>query len=286
MSIKIQKHIRLDKFTTFGIGGPADYFCVVQHEKELIEALDWAEHKNLPYFILGSGSNLLVSDRGIKGLVIKLDNKDYQIDNSLLIADSGLRWGELVQICKQNSLSGLEFTIGIPGSVGGGVVMNCGVKNREIKDVLSRVKVYGSENKSYWLKKKECEFAYRSSRFNKTKEIVLKAEFKLNKKDPEEIQKNIKKHLDTRRKQPSGLSAGSVFKNPQKDYAGRLIEKAGLKGKQIGDVKVSEKHANFIINNGEGKAADVIQLINLIKKEVKNKFSVELENEIKIVGRF
>ncbi len=286
MSIKIQKHIRLNKFTTFGIGGPADYFCVVQNEKELIEALNWADHKELPYFILGSGSNLLVSDHGMKGLVIKLNNKDYQIDNRLVVADSGLRWGELVQICKQNSLSGLEFTIGIPGSVGGGVVMNCGVKDREIKDVLKRVKIYDQNKESYWLNKKDCEFGYRRSRFSKTKEIILKAEFKLSKKDPKLIQKNIKKHLHTRKKQPPGLSAGSIFKNPQGDYAGRLIEKTGLKGKQIGDVKVSEEHANFIINNGEGKAADVIELINLIKKAVKNKFSLELEKEIKIVGRF
>jgi UDP-N-acetylmuramate dehydrogenase len=285
--VKINEDVSLAQYTTYGIGGEAEYFCKVASQKELIEALAWADKHKCKYFILGAGSNILISDQGVSGLVIYNQMNQVKFKNEQVVCDSGARWARIVNLCKKNQLSGLEFTVGIPGTVGGGVVINAGVGEKEIKDVLKRVSVYQPEkNKIIWINNNDCQFEYRSSRFKKGQEIILKAVFSLKKQQQAKINKKIKYFLKQRLEQPKGRSIGCIFKNPADDSAGRLIDKAGLKGKKIGGVKISRKHANFFINEGKGKAEDVLKLISLAKKKVQEELDIELEEEIIKVGRF
>jgi len=283
---KIEKNIDLAPLTTFKIGGPAKYFCQIETEKELIQVIKWAKKKKIPYFVIGGGSNLLISDKGFKGLVIKLLMEQCQLTANGLLLGSALRLGQMVKFSLKNNLTGLEWAAGIPGTVGGAVRGNAGAFGQEISDsLLKAIVLRGS--KVIELKNKEIKFTYRQSIFKKNKDIILNVVLILKKGKKQGNEKAVQDILQHRKKsQPFQSSAGCVFKNPKLKSAGLLIDQCGLKGRQIGGAKISEKHANFIVNTGQAKAKDVKALINLIKKQVKNKFNIELKEEIQYLGEF
>jgi len=291
----IRKNVFLKNYTTFKIGGPAKYFFVARTKENLITAILVAKKNNLPFFILGGGSNLLVSDKGYKGLIIKTKNSPKeslrlptgQAKLKNIYVEAGTLLAKVVLEATKNNLTGLEWTAGIPGTVGGAIRGNAGAFRRSMKDIVKEVEVYDIKNeKIIILKNKNCKFGYRDSIFKHKKNfIILSVIFRLKKGNSKRIKMKIKEFLNYRKEtQPLNFpSAGSVFKNPAGFSAGELIEKCGLKGKRIGNVKISEKHANFIVNLGGGKAKNVKKLINLAKKRVKNKFGVVLEEEIQIL---
>jgi len=307
--LKIKEKIPLKEYTTFKIGGLARYFFVAKSREDLKNAILWAKKKKLLFFILGGGSNILFSDKGFKGLIIKMQNSKCKIKNTKVVAEAGVLLQKLVLETAKKGLSGLENLAGIPGTLGGAIWGNAGAFGREIGDLVEEVKVLdvgSSKLEVKKLKKEDCKFGYRDSIFKKRKNwIILGATLKLKRGKRKEIEEKIKEILRLRKeKQPLEFpSAGSVFKNVPiekvskrirekfrekiKDGllpAGVLIEAAGLKGVQIGGAKISEKHANFIVNVGNTKASDVKELIEKIKKEVKKKFKIQLEEEIKLVG--
>lgn len=307
----IKKNILLKNHTTFQIGGPAKYFFVAKTKEDLIEAIKKAKKCHLPFFILGRGSNILVSDKGFKGLVIKTENRNLEIDNLTIRAGAGLSLSKLVNVSIRKSLTGLEWAAGIPGMVGGAIYGNTGAFGKSIADSLKEVTVLEIKNSKPKIKnlsKKNCHFSYKNSIFKQGKNLViLSAKFQLKKGNRSEIKKRIKEYLNYRKEHHplTFPSAGCIFKNPKlkirdqkllKSFpelrkfsrrkeipAGWLIEESNLKGKKIGDVKISEKHANFIINLGNGKAKDVKRLINLAKQKVKNKFGIVLKEEIEFL---
>ena len=320
---EIKKNVLLKNYTTFKIGGRAKYFFIAKNTEDLIKAILVAKKFKLPFFILGGGSNLLVSDKGFKGLVIKIQNTKYKIQNTKIMAEVGVMLGELVNVSAKTGLSGLEWAVGIPGTVGGAIFGNAGVFGKSMKNIVKEIEVFDLSNeKIKTFKNKDCQFDYRESIFKKNKNlIILSTKLKLKKEKKSKIERKMREYLNYRKEnQPLNLpSAGSVFKNyelrlqpahhppeksgPIKNYelvkefpelrefnkknlipAAWLIEKCGLKGKKIGGAKISEKHANFIVNLGEAKAEDVKKLINLAKKKVKNKFSITLEEEIQFLG--
>lgn len=257
--MEFKKNVSLKNYTTFRIGGKAKYFFVAKTKDNLIEAIKTAKKKKLPFFILGDGSNLLVSDKGYKGLVIK--------------------FGQPLSLYV---FQGLEWATGIPGTVQGAVFGNAGAFGRSMKDVVKEVKVFDTKTEKIKnFKNKDCQFSYKNSIFRKKKNlIILSVEIKTKKSNPKKIKEYFNYKKET---QPLNFpSAGSVFRNPAGFFAGELIDKCGLKGKRVGNVKISEKHANFIVNLGNGKAKDVIKLIKLIKNKVKKKFGVVLKEEIRI----
>jgi len=257
--MEFKKNVSLKNYTTFRIGGKAKYFFVAKTKDNLIEAIKTAKKKKLPFFILGDGSNLLVSDKGYKGLVIK--------------------FGQPLSLYV---FQGLEWATGIPGTVQGAVFGNAGAFGKSMKDVVKEVKVFDTKTEKIKnFKNKDCQFSYKNSIFRKKKNlIILSVEIKSKKSNPKKIKEYFNYKKET---QPLNFpSAGSVFRNPAGFFAGELIDKCGLKGKRVGNVKISEKHANFIVNLGNGKAKDVIKLIKLIKNKVKKKFGVVLKEEIRI----
>ena len=296
--MKLQKNISLKKYTTFRIGGKAKYFFKAETKEDLIEAINLAKKKKLPFFILGGGSNILVADEGYNGLVIKLQitNSKSQTDSKLQIpkiyAEAGTPLASVVSKATKKSLTGLEWAAGIPGTAGGAIYGNAGAFGSSMKDIVKTITVleYGqsseAEPRKIIVKNKDCEFGYRDSAFKHKKNlIILSAILQLKKGKRKEIEKKIKENLNYRKeRQPLNFpSAGSVFKNPKNFSAGELIDKCGLKGKKVGNVKISEKHANFIVNLGGGKAKDVMKLIKIIKNKVKKKFAVTLEEEIQFL---
>lgn len=283
-----KKRVKLNelmaKHTTFKIGGPADLFYEAKTEKELIGVIRLIREIGVPYFLLGGGSNILVSDKGIRGLVIKIQNTKYKILDTKIVAGAGISLGRLVEIAKENSLTGLEFAAGIPGTLGGAIRGNAGAWLESIGEKVLRVKILTSDDQVRWVKGLDCQFAYRQSRFKKSKEIILVVELGLGRGDKDEIQERIDENLKKRKAQPKQPSAGCIFVNPKPNSAGRLIEKVGLKGRKVGNAQISPKHANFIVNLGGATCEDVLKLIALAKKEVKKKFGIELKEEIEVVG--
>jgi len=286
--LTIQKNVYLKNYTTFKIGGPAKYFFEAKTKEDLIKGIEVAKKREMPFFILGGGSNLLVSDRGYKGLIIKIQMTKSKYQNTKISAEVGLPLRQLLWQTLKNNLAGLEWAVGIPGTVGGAIRGNAGAFGGSVADVVKSVGVYDVKNRKLKiLKNKDCKFDYRESIFKKKPNlIILSAELQLKKGDKKKIKEKMKEYLDYRKEtQPLSFpSAGSIFKNPPGFSAGELIEKCGLKGKKSGNVKVSEKHANFIVNLGNGKAKEVIKLIKLIKQKVKNKWNIELEEEIQYLG--
>jgi len=283
----IRKNILLKNYTTFKIGGPAQYFFIAKTKKDIVLSIKLAKKLKLPFFILGGGSNLLVSDKGFKGLVIKIQNTKYKIQNTKIHAEAGTPLAQLVNASVRSGLTGLEWAIGIPGTIGGAIYGNAGwpSNKKNISSVVESVKVLqvsSSKSQVASYRNEDCQFGYRESVFKKNKNLViLSTVLKFKKRNKEHIKREIFEILNKRKnKIPIGFSAGSVFKNPSDFPAGELIEKCGLKGKMIGNAEISEKHANFIINLGDAKAKDVKKLINLAKKSVKNKFGIILKEEI------
>lgn len=285
---KIQKDISLKEFTTFRIGGKAKYFFEAETKEELIGIILEAKAKKMAFFILGGGSNILISDKGFDGLVIRLKFSNLDFKKMGVNVGAGAPLALVVSESIRRNLSGLEWASGIPGTIGGAIVGNAGAFGMSMENLVEEVEVFdikkGQIKKFY---NKLCEFDYRTSIFkNNDNYIILSASMKLYKGKQKDINEKTREYLNYRReKQPLRFpSAGSIFKNPEEDSAGMIIDQAGLKGETIGNVQVSEKHANFIVNLGDGKAEDVVKLINLIKKIVKDKFNIILEEEIQYVG--
>ncbi|MDD2696902.1 MAG: UDP-N-acetylmuramate dehydrogenase [Candidatus Pacebacteria bacterium] len=282
-----RKNVSLKNYTTFKIGGKAKYFYITQTKKDLTDAASMAKKLKLPFFVLGGGSNLLVSDKGFDGLVIKIENCKLKIEKYKMVAEAGVPLGQLVSAATNVGLSGMEWAAGIPGTVGGAVYGNAGAFRKSMKDVVEKVEVFDTKDLEFKIyNSRDCKFSYRESIFKKRKNLIIVSSIlKLKKGEKFEIKKRIKEYVDYKiETQPLNYpSAGSVFKNPTKDFAAKLIEKCGLKGKKVNDAKISEKHANFIVNLGKANEKDIKKLINLIKKEVKNKFGVVLEEEIQFL---
>ncbi|MDP2669435.1 MAG: FAD-binding protein [bacterium] len=342
--VNIKENIAIAPYTVFKIGGPADYFCEVKNTEELKEALNWAGEKKAPFFILGAGSNLLVSDEGFRGLVIKMNlqelalrKSDFPGKSDFLSVGAGVSMARAVNFAIENGLGGFEWGIGVPGSIGGSVFGNAGCYGSEMKDVVEKIEILSSPSAQHFadhayspagellfsrrraakgsakylpseefkiiqFSNKDCDFSYRHSIFKKHPEwIILGATLKLVPSNPNESRAKVleysKKRI-TEEAQASGNKgaqeigakcAGCIFKNftpigaSGPVSAGFLIDTVGLKGKTIGGAKVSEKHANFIINTGDATAADIKNLIKLIKSEVQKKYGIDLETEIRFL---
>ncbi|MBQ0110970.1 MAG: UDP-N-acetylmuramate dehydrogenase [Oscillospiraceae bacterium] len=285
--IEFTQNEPLSEHTTFKIGGPCDYFVSPATQEQLLTVIETAKECGLPYFILGNGSNLLVSDLGIEGAVISLAKYSgiTEGDNTLSVL-SGTKLSALCSKALELSLGGMQYFWGIPGTVGGAVFMNAGAYGGEIKDVLMAAKaLVDGEIKEF--SANECELSYRDSIFKHNGGIILSADFSLKPAQPEQIRAEMDT-LIARRKEKQPLefpSAGSTFKRPKDNFAGTLIEECGLKGYSIGGAMVSPKHAGFIINTGGATASDVRRLIEHIKEQVFMQKSINLESEIIFAGR-
>ena len=279
----------LAKHTTFGIGGPADCMVFPETREELSKLLKYAYQKKISAIFIGSGSNILVWDKGFDGIVISLKKsfKNLTIkQNSQIIVEAGVMLGTMVKQAMAAEIGGLESLIGVPGTVGGALIMNAGAFGSEISKYFEEAKTMTIEGDTKSYKKGEIEFSYRHSTFPKN-EILLEATFQCKRGKPAEILKDRKVASDGRKSnQPLKFrSAGSIFKNPSDSLAaGYLIDKTGLKGTERGGAAISEKHANFIVNMGDATAADVLYLIKLAKKYVAKKFHINLELEVKLIG--
>ena len=276
--------------TTFKIGGPADYFVKPETVEELAAVLKLCKEGNVPYFILGNGSNLLVGDKGFRGVVIQLyKNFDgMTIEGTTVTAKAGAM---LVRVAKESGkagLTGLEFASGIPGTIGGAMVMNAGAYGGEMKDVVTAVTVLTKDGEIKKLSGEEMNFRYRGSVVEDEDYIVLEAVMELKEGNLEEIQARMAElTLQRKTKQPIEFpSAGSTFKRPEGYFAGKLIQDAGLRGFQVGGAQVSEKHCGFVINAGGATAADVMSLMQQVSDKVNEEFGVTLEPEVKRIGEF
>lgn len=279
----------MSKHTTFRIGGAAEVFAAPD-ARELPQLLAMAKGADVPVAVIGNGSNLLVGDRGICGLVIEIGERmsEVRIEGTILVAGAGALLSKAAQAAAAAGLGGLEFAAGIPGSVGGAVVMNAGAYGGEMKDVLQSVKVLTEEGELLILTTEELELGYRHSCVPERKYIVVEATMELSAKPEEEIRACMAELRAKRvEKQPLEYpSAGSTFKRPEGYFAGKLIMDAGLRGYTVGGAQVSEKHCGFVINKGGATAADVRQLMQDVHDRVKEQFDVELEPEVKMIGSF
>lgn len=280
----------MSKHTTFKIGGAADFFLTPENEEQLRAVYKAAKEAKLPVFILGNGSNLLVGDKGIRGVVVCLFKKmdSVEVSGDEIFVGCGALMSRVSSVALNSELAGFEFASGIPGTVGGGVYMNAGAYGFELKDIIKSVRFMDGDGNISELEGCNCEFGYRESIFSKMSYIVLGCTFKLTKDKKELIRERINDYTQRRvTKQPvEKPSAGSVFKRPEGYFAGALIEDANLKGFSVGGAQVSEKHAGFIINKGSATARDVLDLIEYIKDVVYRKNGVMLEPEVKLVGEF
>ena len=277
----------LKKHTTYGIGGPADLMIFPKSKQDLIKVIEIINENKIQLTILGSGSNVLVSDNGIRGAVISLKNslKQIEVDENILYAECGTMLGKIVKHAVKNNLIGLENLNGVPGTLGGALIMNAGAWGGEISENLIHVEIMNSKSEIQKIQKKDLNFSYRQSSFKKD-DILLSAKFNLKKADKDIIkEKFIEAQSGRKKSQPlNKRSAGSLFKNPKNNSAGKLLDEAGLKGFSIGDAKISEKHANFFINDGDATSKDMLMLIKKAHKEVKDKFNVNLSLEVKLMG--
>ncbi len=292
--VTMQQNVLLAPYTTFHIGGPADYFVIAASLEDLKEAVSWANKNTMPYFILGTGANILVGDRGYRGVIIKNEAKLYEFAGNLLTTQSGQTIAELIQRSKEQSLSGLEDFAGIISTVGGALWQNLHFLSADrsktvyIGDIVEGATILYENGRVEEVNKAYFQFGYDTSVLHKTKEIVMSATFRLTFKNPDEIQKTIDANIAWRaEKHPKDAihcSAGSIFRKIEGYGAGRLIEQVGLRGYQIGGAQISPVHANFIVNTGSATAHDVISLIQLVQKTVKDHMNLELEPEITFIG--
>ena len=277
----------MKKYVHFRVGGPADILLIPENKEQVIKSIEICRENNIPYYVVGNGSNLLVRDGGIKGVVIKLNEvKNIKIDGEIIEAESGAMLKDVSNAAVENSLTGFEFACGIPGTVGGAVFMNAGAYDGEVSNVIESAEVIDNNGEIKILTKDELELGYRSSIVMKKHYIVLSARFNLEYGEVRKI-KEIVNDLTCKRESKQPLeypSAGSTFKRPTGYYAGKLIQDAGLKGYSIGGAAVSEKHSGFVINKNNATAKDILDLIEHIQNEVKNQFGVDLHPEVRIIG--
>ena len=280
----------MKRHTTFRIGGPADFFLLPSTVDEVRGILEICREEELPYFILGNGSNLLVSDKGYRGVIIQLyrNFSNISVEGNEICASSGALLSQIAAAARNASLTGFEFAGGIPGTLGGAVFMNAGSYGGELKDVLKEAVVMTEQGEILTLPVEKLDMGYRTSRIKKAGYLVLEARLVLKQGDMDKI-RDITKDLTEKRvsKQPLEYpSAGSTFKRPEGYFAGKLIMDAGLRGYQVGDAQVSEKHCGFVINKGNATAADVLTLIENVREKVQEQFGVTLEPEVKFLGEF
>lgn len=278
------------KHTSFKIGGPADVFIKVDNIEELKEILDLSKKNQIPLTIIGNGSNLLVTDKGIRGITAKLNLKDIEIKNEnnkqIIKVEAGVPVGLLAQKLLKEEITGFEELSGIPGTIGGAVIMNAGAHGKELKDILKKVTAMDYNGNIHEFTNEECLFSYRNSRFQKEKYIILQATLELEKGNSTEIKEKMDEYMQFRKeKQPIEYpNAGSTFKRGEDFVTAKLIDEAGLKGYKVGGAQVSEKHAGFIVNVDNATAKDVIELTDYIKEKIKEKFGKKINLEIQIIG--
>lgn len=277
----------MKKHTNFELGGPADVMALPTTQAELECVLTLAREEGIPWFIVGNGSNLVVRDGGIRGLVIKLEHLNrIRVEGDCIIADSGAELKRLSELALEHHLTGLEFACGIPGSLGGAVFMNAGAYEGEMSQVLETVTVISPQGEKKVLAREELELGYRTSRVKTHGDVVVEARLKLTVGDYDAIRGKIEL-LTQKREERQPLeypSAGSTFKRPLGNYAGKLIQEAGLKGYCLRGAAVSDKHSGFIINKQNATAQEVLELIAYVQQEVRNQFEIQLEPEVLIVG--
>lgn len=282
---KIKEDQPLAPYCTFQIGGPADYFLEAKSTEEVLEGIEWAEERDMPVFVFGGGSNLLFDDGGFRGLVIRVKSSGLKIEGEEIHADSGVIMAKVVLAAMEAGLTGMEEWNGLPGSVGGAVRGNAGCFGVETADILKSATVFMPGEGVKTLGVSDLAYDYRDSRLKKEGGVVLSAVFKLRTGDKKNIQEKMREIAKSRiQKQPPGSSTGSFFKNPPGDFAGRLIEAVGLKGKRLGKAQISDQHANFFLNTGGATASEILDLARLAETEVLSQFGVRLEREVAFVA--
>lgn len=280
----------MSRHTTFKVGGEAKCMLLIEKEEELIRLIPYLNRIEQDYFLLGNGSNLLVGDRGYRGIIMKLGEgmNKIAVEGECIRVQAGALLSQTAVAAKDAGLSGMEFAAGIPGTVGGGIVMNAGAYGGEMKQITRSVKVMDQEGKILILDNDTMEFGYRTSIIKNRPFIVLEVELQLKAGNKEEIQLKMEELMEKRRsKQPLNFpSAGSTFKRPEGYFAGKLIMEAGMRGYRIGGAQVSEKHCGFIVNAGKATAADIREVIEEVQERVKKRFNVMLEPEVIFLGDF
>jgi UDP-N-acetylmuramate dehydrogenase len=283
---KLKQNVTLAPYTTFRIGGKADFFFSAEKPEELVFAVRTAQRLSLRFFVLGGGSNVLVSDSGFEGLVIKNECRQVWIEQRIITCQSGFLLTDLVELCYQHSLSGLEFTAGIPGTVGGAVRGNAGAFGESIGSILKKAVVLNHKGEIKEVDKDYFQFGYRQSRLKGSGDILLSATFEFKKQKSEEIVKRMEDNLRKRenrlpwREKSAGCFFKNIMQNQTKISAGLLLDRIGAKGMREGGAEVSSKHANFLINSGNARADDIIRLASKLKNKVKEKFDIDLEEEV------
>src|ERR1700674_4227015 len=277
--------------TSFGIGGPADFFVELGRPKAIEELIQGCAERGIPYLLLGAGTNLLIADGGVDGLVVRVVNRDHEVEGRVVRAGAGLKMMRLARIVADAGLRGFEFAIGVPGTVGGAVYQNAGCWGKELREVLVEVEGFlPGSGRTTW-KAADLKFGYRTSALREGKlkgGLVVEATIQLERGDGE-VAKALMARLTRERSETQPIktkNCGSVFKNPPGDSAGRLVQAAGLKGAREGQAVISPVHGNFIVNEGGATATDVKRLIERVQTEVRRRFNVELETEVEMVGRF
>lgn len=282
----------LKRYTSLQIGGPADAFVTPADLDDLLAVTKFARDKRVPWTVLGLGSNVLIKDGGIRGIVLRLNKTfpkleilDETAEEALIFAESGAPLPKLVELGRQRGFAGMENFYGIPGSVGGAIRMNAGTRDGEMKDHLVEIRVLNSQGEVMTIPRSKLKFEYRHLHLP-VKDVILSGTFKLKKTDPAEVQAKVAGYQKRRQEtQPLDYpNLGSVFKNPPKGFAAQMIEELGLKGIRVGGARISPKHANFIINEDQATAKDVLILIGLIKDKVKDELQIGLELEAKVLG--
>ena len=283
-AITNEKNIKVNepmsKHTSFKTGGPADVFVTPETKDEIVKLLKLDVKKT----IIGNGSNILVKDGGIRGLVIKINTNNFKIEDDIIYADAGCSLAKLSRLAMENYLSGLEFACGIPGTLGGAIYMDAGACGGEMEDVVIETVALDKEGKMHVIK--DHEFGYRSSCFQDNDLIIISSKIQLQHGDMSAIKEKMDENMNARKqKQPIGKpNAGSTFKRPKDNFAAKLIQDAGLKGYSIGDAQVSDLHAGFIINKGNATSKDILELMKYVREKVNTEYGVMLEPEIKIIG--
>ena len=277
----------MKKHTTFRIGGAAACYVKIENADQLVQVQSCLQKINVPMLVLGNGSNLLVSDEGFDGVVVEICDKmnDIRVEGTTLVVQAGALMSKIARVAYDNGLTGFEFAAGIPGTIGGGVVMNAGAYGGELKQVVTSVKMLNADGKLVEYSGENMEFGYRTSIVKKQPLIVVEVTIQLKEGDKAAI-KELMDDLAFRRRDKQPLeypSAGSTFKRPEGYFAGELIMKAGLRGYRVGGAQVSEKHCGFVINAGDATASDVLELMDHVKKTVWDTFGVELEPEVIII---
>lgn len=296
-ALPLQRNVPLADYTTMRIGGPADYFAEPSHEEQLLKLLSWANEEKHPCFVLGNGSNVIFDDEGFRGLVLSLrrfenDLVKLDLDTCKVTVSAGVSLSRLVRFCQESGLAGTEFLVHIPGTVGGALAMNAGFSRHSgqlnaIGDLVDEIRAVTPAGAVVHWGRAELKFAYRQSNVGDL--IVLEAVLRLWRRPQDQIRKELNANMDFRRARQNvqGPNAGSVFKNPQAPHptAGYLIDQAGLKGKRIGGIQISEQHANYFVNLGGATCADVRRLIEEVQKTVLHETGIVLEPEIRVVAK-